>query len=165
MSDEDARDLAQSAWVRVLRARRSLDPDGNFPAYLSMVATNLWRDGHRSARRAGAMAPHRMASLDAPLAGGASAPATLGDVLPDPRTLSHEEQALLIVEIDAAFARLTPRLRDVLMARHLHGEPAAEIAKRHGRTEQSISAWVRQAIGEMQRYLGSSRHAQHEDRP
>jgi len=71
LSDDDARDLAQSAWVRVLRARRSLDPEGNFPAYLSMVATNLWRDTHRSARRAGAM------SLESRLSSGATERAAL----------------------------------------------------------------------------------------
>ena len=159
LNDEDAADLAQSAWCRVLRARRSLDPNGNFPAYLAMVATNLWRDEHRTARRAGPMAEHRLASLDAPLANEDGNAATLAELLPDLHTLSGEAQALLAVEIDRALARLTPRLRDVLVARHLHGESAADIAKRHGRSEQAVSAWVRQAIGEMQLHLGSSPHA------
>jgi len=157
LNDEDASDLAQSAWVRVLRARRSLDPQGNFPAYLSMIATNLWRDGHRSARRAGAMADHRLASLDAPLPSDEGDAATLKDVVPDMHALPMEEQTLLALEIDAVLARLAPRLREVLVARYLHGESAADIARRHGRTEQSISGWVRQAIGEMKLHLAQTR--------
>jgi DNA-directed RNA polymerase specialized sigma24 family protein len=64
---DEASDLAQEAWCRVLRARHSLKPDGNFPGYLATIATNVWRDRQRSARRAGPMAESRMASLDATL--------------------------------------------------------------------------------------------------
>jgi RNA polymerase sigma factor (sigma-70 family) len=149
LNDDDASDLAQSAWVRVLRARRSLDPQGNFPAYLSTIATNLWRDGHRSARRAGPMADHAMRSLDAPpITADRGGVAAMGDLLPDPHALPAEEQTLLAVEIDDALARLTPRSREMLVSRYLNGESAAAIARRHGRTEQSITSWVRQALDE-----------------
>jgi DNA-directed RNA polymerase specialized sigma24 family protein len=36
-----AGDLAQQAWCRVLRARNTLKPGGNFPAFITTVATNL----------------------------------------------------------------------------------------------------------------------------
>ena len=153
---EAANDLAQEAWLRVLRSRSSLEPDGNFPGYVVTIATNLWRDRHRSERRAGAMAEDRMASLDAPLAieGGDTLP--LADVLPDPRTLPAEEQVLLKMDLDAALGRLTPQLRDVLLSRYLSGESAAEIGQRYGRTEQTISAWVRDAVRQMKVHLGES---------
>jgi RNA polymerase sigma factor (sigma-70 family) len=154
LNDEDAGDLAQSAWVRVLRARRSLDPQGNFPAYLSTIATNLWRDGHRSARRAGGMAERAMNSLDAATGSGER---TAGELLADPQALPAEEQTLLAMEIDDALARLTPRSREVLVARYLNGEPAAVIARREGRTEQTISGWERHALDEMRHHLGTSR--------
>src|SRR5689334_11571191 len=64
LNAQEAGDLAQETWCRILRARRALRPDGNFPAYLATVARNLWRDSGRSARRAGPMASGRMASLD-----------------------------------------------------------------------------------------------------
>src|SRR5262249_40083021 len=67
LNPDKARDLAQEAWCRILRARHSLKPDGNFPGYLVTIATNLWRDSQRHARRAGPMAEQRLASLDAPL--------------------------------------------------------------------------------------------------
>ena len=59
LDHEKARDLAQEAWRRVLRARAGLKPEGNFPAYISMIATNAWRDTQRSAFRAGPMAEDR----------------------------------------------------------------------------------------------------------
>lgn len=152
LNHERARDLAQEAWCRVLRARRSLKPDGNFPAYLATVATNLWRDSHRSARRAGPLAEHRMASLNAELPGDDGGTALL-DVLPDLNTLQTEEQTLLKLDIDRALAQLTPLLRDVVVARFLTGESCAEIGLRYRRTEQTVSAWVREGMQEMRVHL------------
>jgi RNA polymerase sigma-70 factor, ECF subfamily len=153
LKPEEASDLAQQAWCRVLRARHTLKPGGNFPAFLTTIATNLWRDSHRSARRAGPLAERRMASLDAawPTEGGESA--ALGDTLPDLNALQAEEQKLLALDLDQALEQLTPLLRDVLVSRLLAGESCAEIGRRYNRTEQTISAWVRQAVREMKRHL------------
>lgn len=153
---EAANDLAQETWLRVLRARGSLEPDGNFPAYVVTIATNLWRDRHRSERRAGGMADDRMASLDAPVAIEGGDTMALADVLPDPKTLPAEQQVLLKMDMDRALERLTPQLRDVLLARYLSGESAAEIGRRYGRTEQTITAWVRDAVRQMKAHLGES---------
>jgi RNA polymerase sigma factor (sigma-70 family) len=149
-SDEDARDLAQSAWVRVLRARQALDPMGNFPGYLSAIATNLWRDQHRSARRAGAMSDRAIGSFEMSAGDGDR---SWAEQIADPNALPAEAQSLLAMELDGALARLKPRSRDVLIARYLDGEPAAEIARREGRTEQAITGWIRQALGEMRTFL------------
>jgi RNA polymerase sigma-70 factor (ECF subfamily) len=153
LDQEKAKDLAQDAWCRVLRARHSLRPDGNFPAYLTTVATNLWRDSQRHARRAGAMADHRLASLDAALFDGEGETFVLADALPDLSATESEEAARLRLDIDEALGRLSPRLRDVLVARFITGESCAEIGRRYGRTEQSISGWVREAIREMKLHL------------
>lgn len=153
LNHERARDLAQEAWCRLLRARHSLKPDGNFPAYLATVATNLWRDSHRSARRAGPLADHRLASLDAELNGDDDGTVVLGDMLPDLNALQAGEQALLKLDIDRALAQLTPLLRDVLIARFLTGESCAEIGMRYGRTEQTASAWVREGMQEIRIHL------------
>jgi RNA polymerase sigma-70 factor (ECF subfamily) len=156
LSQEKAGDLAQQTWCRVLRARNSVKPGGNFPAYLTTIATNLWRDANRSARRAGPMADHRMASLDAARPGDEEAAVALVDVLPDLNTLQADEQRLLALDIDQALEQLTPLLRDVLVSRLLDGESCAEIGRRYDRTEQTVSAWVRQAIREMKRHLEES---------
>jgi RNA polymerase sigma-70 factor (ECF subfamily) len=157
LNGQQANDLAQETWCRVLRARRTLRPDGNFPAYITTIATNLWRDWNRSARRAGPMSDNRMASLDAPLPTDDGEEIGLAELLPDLNGLQADEHAQLKLDIDGALARLSPQLRDVLIARYLNDESAAEIGRREGRTEQTISAWVRRALRDMKLYLGESR--------
>jgi hypothetical protein len=39
----------------------------------------------------------------------------------------------------------------------LNEESCAEIGRRHGRTEQTISAWVREGVRQMKRCLEDSR--------
>jgi RNA polymerase sigma-70 factor, ECF subfamily len=151
---EAAADLAQDTWCRVLRARRRLDPLGNLSAYLAVVATNLWRDRARTARRAGSLSNDHLSSLDAVGVGEHGEHRSLADVLPDPASLDADEQALLSMDIDRALASLTPRARDVLLARYVDGESAAEIGRRYGRTEQTVTAWLRQAATQMRRQLG-----------
>lgn len=157
--DRDAAsDLAQEAWLRVLRARGTLEPDGHFHAYIVTIATNLWRDRNRSARRAGPLADARLESLDASDSQHGRELA-LVDVVPDASTLSLEERTLLKMDIDEALHRLSPRFRDVLVSRFVAGDSAAEIGRHYGRTEQTISSWIREAIGDMRAHLGESRHS------
>jgi hypothetical protein len=58
-----------------------------------------------------------VASLDAELPGGDGGTAVLADALPELNALQPEEQALLKLDLDRALAQLTPRLREVLIAR------------------------------------------------
>ena len=152
MNREKASDLAQEAWCRVLRARHGLKPGGNFPAYLMTTAANIWRDSHRWSRRAGALADEKLASLDEP-SSAQDGDIVLADVLPDLSSLKPEEQTLLKLDLDRALQRLTPHLRHILVARFITGQSCAEIGLRFGRTEQTVSGWVRQAIREMKLYL------------
>jgi len=156
LNHHKANDLAQEAWCRVLRTRRSLHPGGNFPAYLTTVATNIWRDWHRSARRAGPMAEKQLASLDAVLEDGNGNGTSLADILPDVNALEAEQRKRLMMDIDQALERLAPQLRDVLVSRFISHESCAEIGRRYGRTEQSVSGWVRQAVREMKALLAES---------
>jgi RNA polymerase sigma-70 factor (ECF subfamily) len=149
-----ARDLAQESWLRVLRARHSIQPDGHFQAYIITIATNLWRDRNRSALRAGAMADDRVASLDSAIGDDEDESITLGNVLADPHTLAPDDQLLLEMDLDNALARLEPRLRDVLIARFITGESAAEIGRRYDRTEQAVTGWIREATRQMRTFLG-----------
>lgn len=151
-----ASDLAQDVWCRVLRARESLKPDGNFPAYLTTIAINIARDAHRSAQRAGAMAEHRLASLDADVDGENRDSIALSELLPDLASLTAEEQTLLRLDIDQALQQLEPHLREVLVARFLNDESAADIGRRYGRTEQTVSGWVRLGVRLMKAHLGTS---------
>jgi RNA polymerase sigma factor (sigma-70 family) len=142
----------------VLRRREALKPGGNFPAYLTMIATNLWRDQHRGSQRAGEMAPSRMASLDFEIPSAEGTLLTLAEALPDLHALEAEARAKMKLDIDDALARLTPLSRDVLVARFLDGESCAEIGRRYDRTEQAVSGWIRRAIQEMKSFLCEAPH-------
>ncbi len=152
---EVARDIAQETWLRVLRARTALQPDANFVGYLMTIATNLCRDRHRSARRAGPLADARLASLDDAATGADDAP-ILSNVIADPDRLPPDEQLLLRIDLDRALACLEPRAREVLIARYVDGESAAEIGARFGRTEQTVTTWLRNAIREIRVALAST---------
>jgi RNA polymerase sigma factor (sigma-70 family) len=158
LDSDAANDLAQESWLRLLRARRSLQPDGNFHAYITTIATNLWRDRNRSVRRAGAMSDDRIESLDATDREDGQVLALM-DIVTDPDTLPPDEQLILKLDVDNALERLSPQLRDALVSRFVIGESAAEIGRRYDRTEQTISSWIREAVREMRVHLGESRGA------
>ena len=143
-----ASDLAQEAWCRVSRARHTLRPGGNFPAYLTTVATNLWRDWHRSAQRAGPMADHRLESLDAEHPSGDGETLALVDRIPDLKALSAEDQTLLAMDIDKALEQLTPQQREVRLgywrlARHRRGDCQASCGGRRCRCDNRRAALTR----------------------
>ncbi len=99
------------------------------------------------------MADHRLESLDAAHPNDDGEGGALVDRIPDLKMLSPEEQTQLAMDVDMALEHLTPQLREVLVARFITGESCAEIGRRYGRTEQSISGWVRQALREMRLHL------------
>jgi RNA polymerase sigma-70 factor (ECF subfamily) len=158
LNREKALDLAQTAWCRLLRNRRALKPDGNFSAYLATIATNIFRDSYRTARRAGPLADYQLASLDVPLINNEGETVFLESVLPDLNALCADGQKRLKIDIDAALERLTPQLREVLVARFIEDESCAEIGHRYGRTEQAVSGWVREALRQMKIYLEDLDH-------
>jgi len=145
---ELAADLAQDTWTRMLRSRSTLRPEGSFPAYLARIALNLWRDRRRAERRPGA----RLLSLES-----SDEEYALEEVLPDP--LVGEETMSLRLDLDSAFARLPARLRAVVVARYIRGESAAEIGRRVGRSEQTITAWLREATARLREDLREWRPA------
>jgi RNA polymerase sigma factor (sigma-70 family) len=152
LNQPDAADLAQSTWCRVLQSRQRLNPGKRFGAYLAVIATNLWRDSMRSALRAGPMAKHRLISLDTALPGDKGSTITLKDSLLDGPSSHELDHRHLAIDLDRALAKLPPILREVLVARFIAGESCAEIGRRLGRTEQTISGCVRQAIRRMKHH-------------
>jgi RNA polymerase sigma factor (sigma-70 family) len=153
LNHERANDLAQQTWCRVLKARLRLRPGGNFPAYLMTIATNLWRDRQRGARRAGPLSDDRVASLDQALTLDDGDDAVLSDVVPDLNSLTEKERVILKLDIDQALEQLSPDLREIMIARFISGESCAEIGVRYERTEQTISGWVREGIRQMKIYF------------
>jgi RNA polymerase sigma factor (sigma-70 family) len=153
LDHEKARDLAQSTWYRLLRARQGLKPDGSFPAYLTTIATNLFRDHYRASRRAGPMADYRLESLDAEQSNEDGEGVLLVETVADTKSVQPLAETLFAIDIDRALGQLTPQLREVVIARFIIGESCAEIGLRHGRTEQTVSGWVRQALRQMKTHL------------
>ena len=148
-----ADDLAQDTWFRVLRARRSLRPDGNFRALLYTIASNLWRDIRRSARRAGVGDNEELVSLDKVVVVDNGDAETVGDNFSDTKPFYQFELTLLKIDLHQALDRLSPHLHEVLVLRFIHGESCAEIGKRYQRTEQTVSGWVRQGIASIKNHL------------
>jgi maltose alpha-D-glucosyltransferase/alpha-amylase len=116
------------------------------------------------------MADDRLESLEASYPNHEGETGALVDRIADLKALPSDEQARLAMDIDHALEQLTPRLRDVVVARYITGESCAEIGQRYGRTEQSISGWLRQALREFlqrQRWFASKtreiRHARFTD--
>jgi RNA polymerase sigma factor (sigma-70 family) len=155
LNRERAFDLAQETWCRLLRNRSALKPDGNLPAYLATIATNIFRDSYRAARRAGPLGEHQLVSLESPVVHEQEA-VYLVNVLPDMKSLGAERLTQLKLDIDAALCRLGPLLREVLVARYIDGESCAEIGLRYGRTEQTVSGWIRGALRQMKDYMEES---------
>jgi len=156
LNSQEAHELARETWCQVLRARHSLRPGGNFLADLTKVATNLWRNACRSAPQTGPMAENRLSSIVAGISNDDGETAVSGNVLPDLNTLNPAEQTLLELRIDQALGRLTPLLRDVLVARFLDGQSCAEIGRRYGRTKQTVGEWVRRGARQMNHHLEES---------
>jgi RNA polymerase sigma factor (sigma-70 family) len=152
----EASDLFQETWARVLRARRTLRPDGNFGGYLATIATNICRDMHRTQCRAGLLASHLLLPLDHAIQTHDGDRVVIADVVGDERAPAPEEAMVLRMDIEGALMRLPPRLRDVLLAHSVDGESAASIGLRYGRTEQTVTLWVRQASREMRYYLADA---------
>jgi len=151
-----ASDLAQDTWRRVLRVRHLLKPGGNFPGYLSTIASNIWRDWHRAQRRAGALGKNQISSLEEVYPSASGDATTLADRVPDLAGLESRDRDQLLRAVDHALARLDPLLREVVVSRFLDGQSCAEIGRRHHRTEQTVSAWVRRAVAELRASLEDS---------
>jgi RNA polymerase sigma-70 factor (ECF subfamily) len=126
---EDAEDLLQEVFVRLVRMIGRYEHDGRFEAWLFRIATNLARDRVRRIRRGPCVS-----SLDV----GADGPGQDGeqaDALVD-ATSARPDGALTLREdvdaLQAALARLAPAEREVLMLRHFAQLSFAEIAAAMG---------------------------------
>lgn len=152
---ERAADLAQETWTRMLAARATVRPEGSFGAFLATIAVNLWRDKCRVDRRLRQLSEPRPLSIDP------SHHADESYSLEATISASElaEEKLLLQVDLARALARLPARLCAVVLARYVVGESASEIGVRFGRTEQTITAWLREAVTQLKHDLRDWRSA------
>jgi RNA polymerase sigma-70 factor, ECF subfamily len=115
---EDALDLSQEAFARAYRARRSIDPERPFYAWLYQILRRLCFNFVRD-RRA------RTQTLDA--AGSWLADEAAGRAAPDPAVAYEREEARRAVA--AAIDALPAREREVLALKEFEGLSYKEIAE------------------------------------
>lgn len=125
-SRDDAEDLMQEVFVRLVRMIGAYEHDGRFEAWLFRIAANLVRDRLRRSRRG----PRFVATGDAfPGEPGENGDDFGGVELPVDARLIHAEE---MDALGAALARLPDVEREVVMLRHFSQMSFREIAEATG---------------------------------
>lgn len=125
-SRDDAEELLQEVFVRLVRTIGRYRHEGRFEAWLFRIATNLARDRVRRIRRG-----PTLKSLDVLAAEANQADADQADALVDPATAPPDGAMSLREDLDslqAGLAQLAPAEREVLMLRHFGQLSFSEIA-------------------------------------
>lgn len=129
-SDEDARDLAQEAFLRVFRSLERFDFQYPFTTWLNRIVTNLAID-HLRRRRTTARGEGGPVDEDAP-----GLPEAIDDVEPAPsRRMEADETAQRVRD---CIASLAPHFQTVLTLRELEGLSCLEIADIVGATHVTV---------------------------
>ncbi len=118
--DEDARDLAQEAFIRAFKNLKQFDPERKFSSWLFRIAHNLCIDHYR--RR-------KLDTVPMVRTGGGETEESwdLPDPSPDPgATFSDRERSRRLL---AAVESLPPGYRVVILLRHQQGLAYEEIAE------------------------------------
>ena len=130
--DDDADDLLQDSWIRVMDQLDNFRQNGSFPAWAIAVAKNVARTARRRRERTGEQR---------------AAPESTEEVLdrgpnPEEELLSNERRKLL----SSALARLPDRERDIMVLRFIEGRSTTEAAASIGVRVRSARAMQRRAI-------------------
>lgn len=126
-SRDDAEDLLQEVFVRLVRTIDRYEHDGRFEAWLFRIATNLVRDRIRKAQRRGEL----NSSSNSYEADATNQLANLSDdkaVSPDDQLRLREE----VDELQQALDDLPDAEREVICLRHFSGLSFKEVAEAMG---------------------------------
>jgi len=124
---EDARDLAQEAFLRVFRNLERFDFEHEFTTWLYRIVTNLAIDLLRKRRPAMSTTAEEEEEADLDLAD------------PDgPAPSAALEQMETAQRVRACIERLAPHFRSVMILRELEGLPCTEIARIVGTTHVTV---------------------------
>ena len=134
----DAEDLSQETFLRAFRAYRGLPPDANVRAWLFAIATNLFRNNLRSAKR-------RRAAHDAVKGKAREAD---GDG-PEGEALFNEARSA----VEAVIDQLPAKQRAAFVLRKVHELPYEEIAESLACSVDSARAHVFQAFRKIRHSL------------
>jgi len=142
---EDARDIAQEAFVKAFQSLGSFDLSKPFGAWISKITANLCIDHYRRKRLS-------LVSLDAPIESqGGDRQREFKDDRPGPTEtyqLGEEQQ-----RVDALLASLPPRYRTVVILRHKEDLSYEEIAEIMGMPLGTVKARLHRAHNLLKRKL------------
>jgi RNA polymerase sigma-70 factor (ECF subfamily) len=124
---EDARDLAQEAFLRVFRNLARFDFEHDFTTWLYRIVTNLAIDHLRKRRPAVSTTAEQEEEADLELADPES-----------PAPSAALEQMETSERVRACIDRLAPHFRSVMILRELEGLPCQEIARIVGTTHVTV---------------------------
>ena len=127
----EAEDLSQETFLRAFRAYRALPPDANVRAWLFKIATNLFRNTLRAAKRR--QAAHEQVKRKGREDEGEG---------PERAALFNEARMAVEAVIDA----LPPRQRAAFVMRKVHELPYEEIGESLGCSVETARAHVFQAF-------------------
>jgi RNA polymerase sigma-70 factor, ECF subfamily len=138
--DEEARDIAQLAFVRAWENLGRYDPSWSFSTWLYRIATNLAIDVLRSRE-----SRNRTHAAHLRLVGESVGPSA-------PRDLAEGEVRRIFAELAA---RLTPAQRTAFVLREVEGLATAEVAQVMGCTEATVRNHVFQARATLRKELAA----------
>ncbi len=123
-----AEDLLQETWFRVVRSRDRFDPRRRFSTWLFQIANNLCRDRGRrlEVERRGKQNISEAMLADAPAVRSTPVEAKL--------------------DMTGRLARLSDRLREVVVLRYFHDQSEREIARIVGIPAGTVKSRLHQAI-------------------
>jgi RNA polymerase sigma-70 factor (ECF subfamily) len=124
---EDARDLAQEAFLRVFRNLERFDFEHEFTTWLYRIVTNLAIDHLRKRRPAMSTTAEEEEEADLDLADPEG-----------PQPSQGLEQMETSERVRACIDRLAPHFRSVMILRELEGLPCTEIARIVGATHVTV---------------------------
>jgi len=134
---DEAKDLAQEAFVKAYRNRQSFRAESAFYTWVYRIAVNLSLNFIKRDRSRQAESIDTLAST------------TLSELAPD-----KLEQAELGQAIADAIDKLPARQKTVFVLRHYEEKPHAEIAEILSITEGAVKANYHQAVQKLKTYLG-----------
>ncbi len=134
----EAEDLSQETFLRAFRAYRGLPPDANVRAWLFAIATNLFRNNLRAAKR-------RRAAYDTAKGKGREH----GTDSPESAARFNEAR----VAVEAVIDTLPTKQRAAFVMRKVHELPYDEIATSLACSSEAARAHVFQAFSKIRHAL------------
>jgi RNA polymerase sigma factor (sigma-70 family) len=135
-SEQEARDVAQEAYVRLLQLDRP-ETIGYLRAFLFKITANLAMDRLRARKRA----PLPQTSSDEDL--------VAFELSPERQCAGQE----LVAILNAALAELPVKCREILILHRVEGLSRAEIAERMGLGERMVRLYMARALEHLHRRL------------